>query len=512
MKLKRIFKWSARAILVALVLGFLVGFIAYWRSTNDCDRKTALVNPMKAIVYCEYGGPEVLTLVDVEKPVPNDDQVLIKVRAASLNFIDPGLMRGPWPLRLMSGLRKPEKTGLGNDVAGTVEAVGKNVTQFKAGDEVFGVARPSLAEYACGRERGLVIKPANVTFEQAGAVAWAGFTALQGLRQGNIQPGQKVLINGATGGVGTLAVQIAKSFGAEVTGVCSTGKVDLVRSIGADHVIDYTKEDFTKSGQRYDVVLDNVGTQPLLGFTRVLNPKGKYVLIGGGGPNDAGWIGPLARPIKAMGLSPFVSQQMGMMFADLNKKDLTVLADLMQAGKVTPVIDRTYPLSQLADAIRYLEQGHARGKVVITLKDTNETSPVSANVAAGSVSRTGPVLLVVEFIAVVIGVTIVPIIVAFALNRRFQQRSPGKRPYRWGYYFGILSFIGAIGLANVFGSGVSAVIVCGLIYAILAWFFAQRHHWAWVTLTIFSFNPVAWIINSIYLWKRWAEDSVATAT
>src|SRR6267154_5759300 len=227
--MKRILKWIGATILFALILGFLIGFIAYWRSTNNCDRKTALVNPMKAIRYCEYGSPDVLKFEDVEKPVPNDDQVLIKVRAASLNFIDPGAMRGPWPLRLMFGLRKPEKTRLGNDVAGQVEAIGKNVTQFKPGDEVFGVARPSLAEYACGRERGLVIKPANVTFEQAGSVAWAGFTALQGLRQGNIQPGQKVLINGATGGVGTFAVQIAKSFGAEVTGVCSTGQVELVR-------------------------------------------------------------------------------------------------------------------------------------------------------------------------------------------------------------------------------------------------------------------------------------------
>src|SRR5882724_9608137 len=180
MKLKLILKWITRAILVGLILAFLWIFIAYWRSTNDCDRRTALVNPMKAIRYCEYGSPDVLKFEDVEKPVPNDDQILIKVRAASLNFIDPGAMRGPWPLRLMFGLRKPEKTGLGNDVAGQVEAVGKHVTLFKAGDEVFGVARPSLAEYACGRERALVIKPANVTFEQAGAIAWAGLTALQG--------------------------------------------------------------------------------------------------------------------------------------------------------------------------------------------------------------------------------------------------------------------------------------------------------------------------------------------
>src|SRR5438445_1671982 len=281
MKIKPILKWITRVILVALVFGFLVGFIAYWRSTNDCDRKTALVNPMKAIHFCEYGSPDVLKFEDVEKPVPNDDQVLIKVRAASLNFIDPGVMRGPWPLRLMSGLRRPEKTGLGNDLAGQVEAVGKNVTQFKAGDEVFGVARPSLAEYACARERGLVIKPANMTFEQAGSVAWAGFTALQGLRQGNIQPGQKVLINGAGGGVGTFAVQIAKSFGADVTGVCSTGKVDMVRSIGADRVIDYTQQDFTESTQRYDLIFDLAATHSLPAYRRVLNPNGTCVPAGG---------------------------------------------------------------------------------------------------------------------------------------------------------------------------------------------------------------------------------------
>src|SRR6266571_1649982 len=279
--MKRILKWVGATILLALILSFLIGFIAYWRSTNDCDRKTALVNPMKAIRFCEYGSPDVLKFEDVEKPVPNDDQVLIKVRAASLNFIDPGVMRGPWPLRLMSGLRKPEKTRLGTDVAGQVEAVGKNVTQFKAGDEVFGAARPSLAEYACARERALVIKPANVTFEQAGSIAWAGFTALQGLRQGKIQPGQKVLINGATGGVGTFAVQIAKSFGAEVTGVCSTGKVDLVRSIGADHVIDYTKEDFADGAKRYDLILDIGGNSRLSRLRRALAPKGTLVIVGG---------------------------------------------------------------------------------------------------------------------------------------------------------------------------------------------------------------------------------------
>jgi NADPH:quinone reductase-like Zn-dependent oxidoreductase len=367
--MKRILKWTGATILFALILASLVGFIAYWRSTNDCDHMAALDVPMKAIRFCEYGSPDVLKFEDVEKPVPNDDQVLIKVRAASLNFIDPGAMRGPWPLRLMFGLRKPEKTGLGNDVAGQVEAVGKNVTLFKVGDEVFGVARPSLAEYACGRERGLVIKPAKVTFEQAGSVAWAGFTALQGLRQGKIQPGQKVLINGATGGVGTFAVQIAKSFGAEVTGVCSTGKAELVRSIGADHVIDYTKEDFTKGDQRYNVIFDNVGNHSFSDRRGVLTPNGICVLAGIGGPglHPETW-GRVVGTFKADLLSRFVRQKFVRYVTKLNKEDLTVLSDLMQTGKVTPVIDRTYKLSEIAQAMRYFEEGHARGKVVITVE------------------------------------------------------------------------------------------------------------------------------------------------
>jgi NADPH:quinone reductase-like Zn-dependent oxidoreductase len=468
---------------------------------------------MKAIVYHNFGSPDVLRLEEVEKPVPNDNQLLVRVRAVSVNPLDWHFIEGtPYIMRTMGvGLLKPNEARLGVDYAGTVEAVGKNVTKFKPGDEVFGGKTGAFAEYVCVlADRAVALKPANITFEQAASVPIAGITALQGLRdKGKVQPGQKVLINGASGGVGTFAVQIAKSFGAEVTGVCSTRNVDLVRSIGADHVIDYTKEDFTKGGQRYDSILDNVGTQPLLGFTRVLKPKGKYVLIGGGGPNDAGWIGPLARPVKALVLSQFVNQEMGMMFAELNQKDLTTLADLMQAGKVTPVIDRTYPLSQISDALRYLEAGHARGKVVITVEDN--PSPVSAKVAAGSVSTIGPVLLVLEFIAVVIGVTIVPIVAALALNRRFKQRNPGKRAYRWGFYFSVLSFVAAVGLANVFGS-VSAVILFAVIYAVLAWFFAQRQHWAWIALTILSFNPVVWIINFFYLRKRWAEDSVATAT
>jgi NADPH:quinone reductase-like Zn-dependent oxidoreductase len=366
MKRKRILKWS----LISLLLGLgLWVFIAYWRSTNDCDRKTALINPMKAIRFCEYGSPDVLKFEDVEKPVPNDDQVLIKVRAASLNFIDPGAMRGPWPLRLMFGLRKPEKTGLGNDVAGQVEAVGKNVTLFKADDEVFGAVRPSLAQYVCARERGLVIKPANVTFEQAGCIAWAGFTALQGLRQGKIQPGQKVLINGATGGVGTFAVQIAKSLGAEVTAVCSTRNIDLVRSIGADHIVDYTKEDFTKGDQRYDVIFDNVNNHSFSDRRRVLTPNGICVLAGIGGAGiHPGMLGRVIGIFEANLLSRFVRQKFVGYGTETNKEDLKLLSDLMQTGKVTPVIDRTYKLSETAEAIRYFEEGHARGKVVITVE------------------------------------------------------------------------------------------------------------------------------------------------
>jgi NADPH:quinone reductase-like Zn-dependent oxidoreductase len=370
--LKNILKWSSLAILLALFVGIILLFIAYWRSTNDCGHNAAVPgNSMKAIVYCDYGLAN-LKLEDVEKPTPTDDQVLVKVHAASVNPYDWHFVEGtPKIMRMMGvGLRKPKDTRLGVDFAGTVEGVGKNVAQFKPGDEVFGGKGGAFAEYVCRRADGAVaLKPANITFEQAASVNIAGITALQGLRdKGKVQPGQKVLINGASGGVGTFAVQIAKSFGADVTGVCSTRNVDLVRSLGADHVVDYTKEDFTKSEQRYDVILDNVTNRSLLECRRVLTPKGKYVMIGGGGPNDQGLIGPLANPIKAMLLSPFVSQEMGMMMADTSQKDLTILADMMQSGKVKPVIDRTYKLSEVPAAIAYLEEGHARGKVVITLE------------------------------------------------------------------------------------------------------------------------------------------------
>jgi len=368
MKIKRVLKWSVVVILLALLVWFQ---IAYWISTNDCGRTAAPKNPMKAITYCDYGLAN-LKLEEIEKPIPNDDQILVKVRAASVNPYDWHFVEGtPKIMRLMGvGLRKPKDTRLGVDFSGTVEAVGKNVTQFKPGDDVFGGRGGAFAEYVCRRAEGAVaLKPASITFEQAASVNIAGITALQGLRdKGKVQPGQKVLINGASGGVGTFAVQIAKSFGADVTGVCSTRNVDLVRSLGADHVIDYTKEDFAKGEQRYDVILDNVPNHSLSECRRILNPNGKYVLIGGGGPNDSRWVGPFGRVIKTMLLSPFMSQKMGMMMADANHNDLTILADMMQSGKLKPVIDRTYKLAEVPAAIAYLEQGHARGKVVITVE------------------------------------------------------------------------------------------------------------------------------------------------
>src|SRR5216110_826566 len=320
--IKRILKWTISLIVVVSLIWFE---IAYWTSTNDCDHKVATPsNPMKAIVYCDYGLSN-LKLENIEKPTPNDDQILVRVRAASVNPYDWHFIEGtPYIMRMMGvGLRKPKDTQLGVDFAGTVEAIGKNVTQFKPGDEVFGGRGGAFAEYVCPRAtRAVALKPANITFEQAASVNIAGITALQAVRdKGKVQAGQRVLINGASGGVGTFAVQIARSFGADVTGVCSTRNLDMVRSLGADHVIDYTKEDFMKSTERYDVILDNVGTQPLSECRRVLKPNGTCVIIGGGGPNDGRFIGPLARPLKALLLSPFVSQKMGMMMADPSQKD-----------------------------------------------------------------------------------------------------------------------------------------------------------------------------------------------
>src|ERR1041385_1765882 len=334
MKIKRILKWSAGIVFVALVL---VTFIAYWMSTNDCDlNNPAPSNPMKAIIHCDYGSPDVLKLEDVEKPIPADNQVLVRVRAASVNPLDLTI-RGPWLIRPILGMRKPKDTRLGVDYAGIVEAVGKNPAaagQFKAGDEVFGGRNGALAEYVCVlADRAIALKPANITFEQAASVPVAAVTALQGLRdKGKIRPGQKVLVNGASGGVGTFAVQIAKSFGTEVTGVCSTRNVDLVRSIGADHVIDYTKEDFTKSDQRYDLIFDIVNNHSFAERRQILTPHGICVMVGFGG---SGWhdetLGRLGGALHAVFRSWFVIQKFVIFLANLNKSDLKILADLMES-------------------------------------------------------------------------------------------------------------------------------------------------------------------------------------
>ena len=463
---------------------------------------------MKAIIYHNYGPPDVLQLEEIEKPVPNDNQVLVKIQAVSINPFDWHFMEGvPYIARLLAfGPLKPTSPRLGVDFAGTVEAVGKNITQFKPGDEVFGGKVGAYAEYVVIAEKFLALKPSNITFEQAGSVQIAGLTALQGLRdKGRVQPGQKVLINGASGGVGTFAVQIARTMGAEVTGVCSGRNVELVRSLGADQVIDYTKEDFTKGGQRYDVIIDNVGNRTLSEYRRLLTPNGKYVLIGGGGVNDNRWTGPIGLVVKTMLLRPFISQEMKMMLADVTKEDLTVLADLMQSGKVTPVIDKTYAFSEIREAIRYVETGRARGKVAVSLKDATKTTLAGGNAAKPS-GTLGPLLVVLTFIAVPLAVLIAPIVIALALNRRFRRDNPEKRPFRWGYYFSAMSFVAVVGLCLLLDCGIICLILCFVIYAILAWSFAKRRHWAWIALTILSFNPIAWIINAIYLRKRWSEE------
>jgi len=323
---------------------------------------------MKAIVIEKYGSPDVLQFREVERPTPNDNQVLVRVQAASANPLDWHLMRGePFIARLMgTGLLKPKSSKVGADVAGRVEAVGKDVTQFKPGDEVFGTCNGSFAEYACAREDRLALKPANVSFEEAAAIPVAATTALQGLRnKGQIQPGQKVLVNGASGGVGTFAVQIAKSYGTEVTGVCSTRNLDLVRKIGADHVVDYTQEDFTKNEQqRYDLIFDAVGNRSVSDYKRALKPGGTCAVAG---------FSSMPRMFEHSALGPLRSKTGnkkvgGMGMAKINQNDLVFLKQLVETQKVRPVIDRHFPLSQAADAIRYLEAGHAQGKVVITVE------------------------------------------------------------------------------------------------------------------------------------------------
>jgi NADPH:quinone reductase-like Zn-dependent oxidoreductase len=325
---------------------------------------------MKAVVYTEYGSPDVLKLEEIEKPTPQDNQVLVKVYAASANPLDWHRMRGaPFLARLGEGLAKPKNPRIGADLAGRVEAVGNSVTQFQPDDEVFGCVTGAFAEYVCARETAFALKPTNLSFEEAASVPVVAFTALQGLRDtGHIQSGQKVLVNGASGGVGTFAVQLAKSFGAEVTGVCSTRNVEMVRSIGADHVIDYTREDFTKKGQFYDLIYDAVGNRSVAGYKRVLKPQGRCVIAG---------FTTLPRLFEHIVVGAWTSKtgnrKIGLMgISKPNQKDLVFIKELLEAGKVVSVIDRRYPLTETAEAIRYLEAGHAQGKVIITVEQNNK--------------------------------------------------------------------------------------------------------------------------------------------
>ncbi len=323
---------------------------------------------MKAIVQDEYGSPAVLNLGEIDRPRIDDDEVLLRVHAAGVDRGVWHLMMGlPYLVRLFGyGLRAPKNPVPGLDVAGVVEAVGKDVTRFQAGDEVFGVGKGTFAEYASALERKLAPRPANLTFEQAAAVAISGLTALQGVRDhGRVESGQEVLVIGASGGVGTFAVQIARAFGARVTGVCSTSKVDMVRSIGADHVIDYARDDFADGERRYDAILDTGGNSSLSRLRRALTPEGTLVIVGGEGGGR--WLGGTDRQLRALLLSPFVGQKLGTFVSSEKLEDMIALKDLIESGRVTPVIDRTYPLSDVPDAIRYLEEGHARGKVVITV-------------------------------------------------------------------------------------------------------------------------------------------------
>jgi NADPH:quinone reductase-like Zn-dependent oxidoreductase len=324
---------------------------------------------MKAIVHTQYGPPDVLQFKDVAKPIPKDNEVLIRIYAASVNPLDRFAMRGAPLIRLIPGLRTPKHQGLGADIAGRVQAVGRHVKQFQPGDEVFGVAGGvgGFAEYVCALEGKLALKPANSSFEDAAAVPVAAITALQGLRdKGRIQPGHKVLVDGASGGVGTFAVQIAKSFGAEVTAVCSTRNVETARSLGADHVIDYTQEDFTKSGRRYDLILGANAHHSIFDYRRALSQDGIYVLVGGR----------LALVFQGMLLGSLLSligsRRTCFFIANINQKDLVFLKDLLQTGKVTPVIDRRYSLGDVAEALRYLEEGHAQGKIVITVEHSSD--------------------------------------------------------------------------------------------------------------------------------------------
>lgn len=362
----------AGGILVALVaaVAILAIALAYTSAAAPAPALPAGAVRMKAIVFRQYGPPTVLKLEEIAKPTPAANELLIKVHDAALNPLDFHYMRGsPYIIRLQLGMGNPKRNGIGVDFSGTVEAVGPQVRNFKVGDAIFGTADGAVGEYVTSNELGLSVKPENISFAQAAAVPVAGITALQGLRgYGHLRPGQKVLVNGASGGVGTFAVQLARVFGTEVTGVCSTRNMDLVRSLGASHVIDYTREDFTRGSERYDVIFDAVGNHGLRDYERILTPNGVIVLVGAS-PSIEPWLGPLEGAIKARLSSPFLHHRVVIVFADASRTaDLDTLRDLMRDGKLVPVIDRTYPLAESGAAMKYLEAGHARGKVIIALE------------------------------------------------------------------------------------------------------------------------------------------------
>lgn len=361
--------WTSIAVI--LIAGYAVADYAF-RHPPAPVLAPVPANPaerMKAVVYYRYGAPDVLQIAEVAKPVPADNEVLIKVAAASINPFELHFMRGtPYLIRPMSGWRAPKRYRLGVDFAGTVVATGKSVTRYKVGDRVFGAEDGALAEYLTMPENDTFTSvPANISFEQAASVPIAGMTALQALRdEAKLQAGEKILINGASGGVGTFAVQIAKSLGAEVTGVCSTHNLAMVTALGADHVIDYTQQDFTKGSERYDLIMDNVGSHSLLAYRHALKPHGRLVIVGGLGGDPL--LGPMEAPIRAIFLKPFISQKMSTAMASVNKRpDMEILRDMMASGKLTPEVDEHYPMGKVQDAMRYLETGHARGKVVIDI-------------------------------------------------------------------------------------------------------------------------------------------------
>jgi NADPH:quinone reductase-like Zn-dependent oxidoreductase len=366
---RRVRRFVALLAAISVVFVAIAGGVAYARSTNECydETRVAPVNGFTAAVYCEYGAADVVKLETIEKPSPTDSQVLVRVRAASVNPLDWHYMHGePYLARLDLGLRRPKNIRLGTDFAGVVESVGKSVTSVKPGDEVFGMRTGAFAQYVTVRADRLTTKPANLSFEQAAAVPVAALTALQAVRDhGKVTAGQKVLVNGASGGVGTFAVQIAKSMGAVVTGVSSTRNVQLVQSLGATHAIDYTKHDFTTDSIRYDVIIDNVGNHALSDLRKVLTPNGKYVMVGG--PSGK-WVDPFPRVLSMIVTSWFVDQDMTFFMSANNAPDMQLLATMLSDGRLKPVIDRTYPLRDVSQAIAYVETGRTRGKVIVVVE------------------------------------------------------------------------------------------------------------------------------------------------